>query len=282
METERKKITILDLQEMKRKKEKISFLTGYDYPIASLEDKAGIEMILVGDSLGMTVYGHKTTLPVTMEQMLYHTDAVCRAVKYAFLVGDMPYMSYQISIEEAISNAGEFMRLGVDSIKLEGGARVAHIVEAIVNAGIPVMGHIGMTPQSMATFGGYRVQGKKAGIAKQLIEDAKAIEQAGAFSILLECIPDKVGKIITETLKIPVLSIGAGPDCDGQLIIVNDLIGLFEFFTPKFVKKYANIAPILTEAFQNYYKEVKDGTFPTSEHCYSISDEEYEALKKGL
>lgn len=282
MEIERKKITILDLQEMKRKKEKITFLTGYDYPIASLEDKAGIEIILVGDSLGMTVYGHKTTLPVTMEQMLYHTEAVCRAVKYAFVIGDMPYMSYQANFEDAIKNAGKFMRLGCDAIKLEGGVNVAPIVEKIVQAGIPVMGHIGMTPQSMALFGGYKVQGKKADMAKKLIEDAKALEKASAFSVLLECIPDKVGKIITESLKIPVLSIGAGPDCDGQLIIVNDLIGLFEFFTPKFVKKYANIAPILSEAFQNYYKEVKDGTFPTSEHCYSISNEEYETLKKGL
>ena len=282
MENERKKITILDLQEMKRKKEKITFLTGYDYPMASLEDKAGVEMILVGDSLGMTVYGHQGTLPVTMEQMLFHTDAVCRAAKYAFVIGDMPYMSYQISHEEAIRNAGRFMVKGADAIKLEGGARVASTVEAIVNAGIPVMGHIGMTPQSASMIGGYKAQGKKASAAKALINDAKSLEDAGAFAILLECIPDKIGKIITETLSIPVLSIGAGPDCDGQLIIVNDLIGLFEFFKPKFVKRYANISPILLEAFQNYCKEVKEGVFPTKEHCYSITDEEYEKLRADL
>lgn len=277
---ERKKITIQTLREMKEKGEKISFLTAYDYPFALLQDRAGIEMMLVGDSLGMTVLGYKTTLPVKMDDMVRHATAVSRAVKYAFMVGDMPYMSYQPSIEDAIRNAGRFMsECGMDAIKLEGGVTVVDTIKALVKAGIPVMGHIGMTPQYAAQFGGYKVRGKDADSAMQLFEDAKAIQQAGAFSILLECVPAKVTKKITKELDILTLSIGAGPDCDGQLLIMHDMIGLFEAFQPKFVKKYANITPIVEKAFKDYKDEVKSGKFPAPEHCYTVKEEELAKMK---
>lgn len=281
MTENRKKITIKTIQNMKKKGEKISFLTAYDYPTAFLEDRAGIEMILIGDSLGMTTLGFKTTLPVTMNDMIRHTEAVCRAVKYAFIVGDMPYMSYQASSEEAIRNAGKLMVCGVDGIKLEGGVKVASIVEKIVNAGIPVMGHIGLTPQSAAMLGGFRVQGKDAESARALIKDAKTLENAGAFAILLECIPAPVGKMITEECSIPILSIGGGPHCDGQLLIVHDMIGLYEVYIPKFVKQYANIGKIMEEAFIKYKEEVKSGVFPGPEHCYEIDDKEMNKLFEG-
>jgi len=276
---EREKITIPKLYEMKARGEKITWLTAYDYPTALLEDRAGIEMILVGDSAGMTVLGYDTTLPVTMEQMITFTAAVCRAVKYAFVIGDMPYMSYQVSIEEAIRNAGRFMaECGTDAVKLEGGARVANIVEAIVNAGIPVMGHIGLTPQSYTQLGGYKVQGRDAVTARRLIEDAKILEEAGAFAILLECIPAKVAKIITERANVPILGLGSGSDCDGQLLIVHDMLGLFEKFVPKFVKQYVNLSPIILDAFTRYRQEVKSGEFPQPEHYYAIEEEELEKI----
>ena len=278
-ETKREKITVLKLNEMKSTKEPITWLTAYDYPTALLMDRAGIEMILVGDSAGMTMLGYSTTLPVKMDQMITFTGAVCRAVKYAFVIGDMPYMSYQVSIEEAIRNAGRFMaECGTDAVKLEGGERVAPVIEAITNAGIPVMGHIGLTPQSASQLGGYKAQGRDAETARKLIVDAKALEEAGAFAILLECMPAPVAKIIHERLQIPVLGLGSGCDVDGQLMIVHDMLGLFERFVPKFVKRYANLSPILLEAFAGYHQEVKTGKFPQPEHFYTMAEGELEKL----
>jgi 3-methyl-2-oxobutanoate hydroxymethyltransferase len=279
--TERQKITIPKLYEMKTSKDPVSWLTCYDYPTALLMDRAGVEMILVGDSLGMTMLGYPTTLPVTMDTMITFTSAVTRAVKYAFVIGDMPYMSYQISKEEAIRNAGRFMsECGTDAVKLEGGVRMTSVVEAITNAGIPVMGHIGLTPQSASQLGGYKAQGRDAETAKRLIADAEALEQVGAFAILLECIPAPVAKTIHERVKIPVYGLGSGKDVDGQLMIVHDMIGMFERFTPKFVKRYANLSPILLEAFSQYHKEVKREKFPQPEHFYHMAEGELERLKR--
>jgi 3-methyl-2-oxobutanoate hydroxymethyltransferase len=283
MAEEREKITIPKLNEMKERGEPITWLTAYDYPMALLMDRAGIEMILVGDSAGMTMLGYKTTLPVTMEQMITFTAAVCRAVKYAFVIGDMPYMSYQASIEEAIRNAGRFMaECGTDAIKLEGGARVAHIVQAINEAGIPVMGHIGLTPQSYTQLGGYKAQGRDAETAHRLIRDAEILEEAGAFAILLECIPAEVAAIIRERASIPILGLGSGSDVDGQLLIVHDMLGLFESFTPKFVKRYADLTSIILEAFERYRGEVKERGFPRPEHFYKIPEEELRKLREIL
>lgn len=275
---ERKKVTVATLYKMKERGEKITFLTCYDYPTALLEDEAGIDIILVGDSGGMTVLGYETTLPVTMEEMIILTSAVTRAVKYAFVVGDMPYMSYQISIEDAIRNSGRFMAVGCDAIKLEGGARVQDTVQAIVKAGIPVMGHIGLTPQSYTQLGGFKVQGKTADSAKALVEDAKALEDAGVFSILIECVPAEVGKLITENVSVPTLGLGAGADTDGQIVIVHDMIGFFAKFRPKFVKQYCNLTEILLNAFKSYVEDVKSGEFPKPEHFYKISKEELEKI----
>ncbi len=275
---ERKKVTVATLYKMEERGEKITFLTCYDYPTALLEDEAGIDIILVGDSGGMTVLGYETTLPVTMEEMIILTSAVTRAVKYAFVVGDMPYMSYQISIEDAIRNSGRFMAVGCDAIKLEGGARVQDTVRAIVKAGIPVMGHIGLTPQSYTQLGGFKVQGKTADSAKALVEDAKALEDAGVFSILIECVPAKVGKLITENVSVPTLGLGAGADTDGQIVIVHDMIGFFAKFRPKFVKQYCNLTEILLNAFKSYVEDVKSGEFPKPEHFYKISKEELEKI----
>jgi len=284
MNTEkRKKVTIPYLYELKAKGEKVSFLTAYDYPTALYEDRAGIEMILVGDSVAMTVLGYDTTLPMTMGEMLIFTKAVTRAVKWAFVIGDMPYMSYQVSAEEAIYNAGRFMsEARTDAVKLEGGARMADKVEAIVKAGIPVMGHIGLTPQSYTQLGGMKAQGRDAATAQQLIEDAKILEEAGAFAILLECIPAKVAGIIVQRAKIPIYSIGSGTSCDGQLLIVHDLLGLFEAFTPRFVKRYTNLGEEMVQAFKRYKYEVKSCEFPQPEHFYNIPDEEFELLLERL
>lgn len=278
-EVERRKIDIPYLYKKKEQGEKISWLTAYDYPTALYEDRAGIEMILVGDSGVMTMLGHKTTLPATMDQMIWMTQAVTRAVKYAFVVGDMPYMSYQASKEEAIHNAGRFMaECGADAVKMEGGAPVADILSAIVKAGIPVMGHIGMTPQFAAQLGGYKRQGRDAEAARKLIQDAKTLEEAGAFAILLEAMPARVAGLITKDTKIPAYSIGAGPECDGQLLIVHDILGLFELFKPKFVKRYAQLGEEMVEAFTRYKAEVKAGKFPQPEHCYNIPEEEFKKL----
>jgi len=278
----REKVTLRTLNEMKARHEPVSWLTAYDYPTALLMDRAGVEMILVGDSAGMTVLGLETTLPVTMDQMVTFTAAVCRAVEYAFVIGDMPYMSYQVSIEEAIRNAGRFMaECGTDAVKIEGGARMAPVIEAITNAGIPVLGHIGLTPQSYTQQGGFRAQGRTEAAGRTLIEDAHVLEQAGACAILLECMPDEVAAIITDRATIPAYGIGSGRHVDGQLMIVHDMLGLFERFVPKFVKRYANVSPILLEAFSQYRSDVKDRAFPQPEHIYSMVAGEADKLQQA-
>jgi len=279
MTEERAEVNINYLYEKKEKGEKISWLTAYDYPTARYEEEAGVEMILVGDSGGMTLLGYDSTLPVTMDEMAMMTKAVTRATDRTFVVGDMPYMSYQASKEDAIKNAGRFMgECSTDAVKLEGGKRMAPTVEAMVDAGIPVIGHIGMTPQSAAQLGGYKSQGRDAESARQLIEDARALEDAGALAILLEAIPERVGKQIYEEAGVPIYGIGAGGATDGQLLIVQDILGLFELFKPRFVKRYANLGDEMVEAFEQYIDEVKAGEFPAEEHCYSIPDEEFERI----
>ncbi|HDN78892.1 MAG TPA: 3-methyl-2-oxobutanoate hydroxymethyltransferase [Chloroflexi bacterium] len=280
---ERKKVTILDLQAKKRKGERITMLTAYDYPTALLVDRAGIDMILVGDSLAMVVLGHENTLAVTMDEMIHHCKAVSRGAKTPFLVGDMPFMSYQVSKTQAVANAGRFLKEGgMDAVKLEGGQEMAETIKAIVDAGIPVMGHIGLTPQSISKLGGYRVQGRDIKAALKLIDDALALEEAGCFSIILEAIPDRVAKLITERVSIPTIGIGAGPHCDGQVLVIHDMVGLFDRFTPKFVKKYTNINVEILKALQGFKEDVEKGIFPGPEHSYSISDEAYEALLAEL
>jgi len=268
---ERRKITIPDLWAMRERGEKIAWLTAYDYSTALLMDRAGIEMILVGDSAAMTMHGHPNTMPITMDEMISHARAVRRAVSSAFLIGDMPFLAYHTSVEDAIYNAGRFMKeAGTDAIKLEGGTRVAHIVRGIVNAGIPVMGHIGLTPQSSSMLGGFKVQGKTAESAKAQIEDAVSLKEAGVFGILLECIPTAVSRKIREHTDVLSFSIGAGPACDGQLLIVHDMLGIFQAFQPKFVRQYCNLAETMTAAFAAYVKDVKEGTFPAKEHEFTI------------
>ena len=275
----RKKVTILDLKGKKEKGEPITMLTAYDYPTGLLVDQAGIDIILVGDSLAMVVLGYENTVAVTMDEMLHHCKAVARGAKNPMLVGDMPFMSYQVDVKEAIRNAGRFLKEGgMDVVKLEGGRDMALTVKAIVDAGIPVMGHIGLTPQTISKLGGYRVQGKDIAAAKALIDDGLALEDAGAFSLILEAIPGPVAKLITERVSIPTIGIGAGPDCDGQVLVTHDLIGLFDRFVPKFVKKYANTFASITEALETYRDEVIDGTFPGPEHGYGMSDEALQAL----
>ncbi len=277
----RKKVTILDLKNKKGKGEPITMLTAYDYPTGLLVDQAGIDIILVGDSLAMVVLGHENTVAVTMDEMLHHCKAVARGAKNPLLVGDMPFMSYQVDVKEAIRNAGRFLKEGgMDVVKLEGGRDMAPTVKGIVDAGIPVMGHIGLTPQTISKLGGYRVQGKDVVTAKALIDDGLALEGAGAFSLILEAIPGPVARLITERVGIPTIGIGAGPDCDGQVLVTHDLIGLFDRFVPKFVKQYTNTFSTIIEALESYRDEVVAGTFPGPEHGYSMSDEALQALLK--
>jgi 3-methyl-2-oxobutanoate hydroxymethyltransferase len=279
----RPKVTIPYLQEKKLKKELITMLTCYDYPMAVLEEKAGIEIILCGDSLGMTVYGYDGTLPVTMDMMVVHAAAVKRGAPTAFVIGDMPFLSYQVSTEKAVENAGRFMQeANCDGVKLEGGAIMADRVRAIVNAGIPVMGHLGLTPQSISALGGFKAQGRNVNNALKIIQDAKSLEDAGAFSILLEAIPPEVAKIITERCHVPIISIGAGMYCDGQLLIVHDMLGFFDRFTPKFVKKYANVNALLLEVFEKYKSEVMNREFPAKEHCYGMPEDALKQLHEVL
>jgi len=282
--TDRKKITIRTLFDKAAKGELISWLTCYDYPTAYFQEQAEIDMMLVGDSLGMTMLGYDGTLPVTMQDMIRHTQAVRRGAPTAFLVGDMPYMSYQASTESAVLNAGRFMaEASCDAIKLEGGHVVADQIQAIVNAGIPAIGHLGLTPQSVAALGGFRVQGRGAVQAKEIIDDAKALEQAGAFCILLEMVPDRVTKIITERAEdCLIMSLGSGPDAHGQLLIFHDMFGLYPKFTPKMAKVYGNAGEVLQNGLIQYNKEVKDKTFPKKENWFGISDEEFEDLLKLL
>ena len=276
-----KKKMVLDFMRMKQEGERITFLTAYDYPTAQFAEAAGLDMLLVGDSLGMCVYGYEGTVPVVMDQMIYHAAAVRRGAPNTYVVGDMPFMSYQSSIEKAVENAGRFLKeAGCDAIKLEGGVRVAPQIKAIVDAGIVVMGHIGLTPQSSGQLGGHKAQGRTAEAAKLVVEDALAVQEAGAQMILLEAIPPEVGGYITKKLRIPVLSIGAGMHCDGQLLIVSDMIGQFQAFTPKFVKKYCNVAEVVTQAMREYGEEVRQGRFPAEEHCYRMIQGEEEKFLK--
>ncbi len=282
--TERKKITITTLFNKVAKGEPISWLTCYDYPTAYFQEQAGIDMILVGDSLGMTMLGYDKTLPVTMEDMIRHTQAVRRGAPTAFLVGDMPYMSYQPSDESAIRNAGRFMaEADCDCIKLEGGGEMANRIEAIVQAGIPAIGHLGLTPQSVSALGGYKVQGRGALQAKKIIEDAKTLENAGAFAILLEMVPDRVCKIITERAEnCLILSLGSGPDAHGQLLIYHDMFGLYPKFKPKMAKVFGNAGEVILNGLKSYVNEVGDKTFPQPENWFTIKDDEFEDLLELL
>jgi len=278
-----RKVTILTLKEKREKGEPITMLTAYDYPTGLLVDQAGIDILLVGDSLAMVVLGHENTVAVTMDEMLHHCKAVARGAKTPLLVGDMPFMSYQVDIREAVRNAGRFLKEGgMDVVKLEGGTEVAPTVKAIVDAGIPVMGHIGLTPQTISKLGGFRVQGKDVAAARALIESAQALEQAGAFALILEAIPAPVARLITERVSIPTIGIGAGPHCNGQVLVMHDMIGLFDRFVPKFVKQYVNIFPLILQALTTYRDEVIAGTFPGPEHGYPLGDEAVEALLKEL
>jgi 3-methyl-2-oxobutanoate hydroxymethyltransferase len=278
-----KKKTIHDFSLMKKEGKKITFLTSYDFPTAQFAEAAGLDMLLVGDSLGMCVYGYEGTVPVTMGQMIFHAQAVRRGAPGTFLIGDMPFMSYQSSVEKAVENAGRFLKeAGCEAIKLEGGKRVTPVIRAIVDAGIVVMGHIGLTPQSSGQLGGHKAQGRTADQAMLVVEDALAVQGAGAHMLLLEAIPPEVGGYIAKTLSIPVLSIGAGPACDGQLLIVSDLIGQFQAFTPKFVKKYCDVAGVVTDAMKRYCDDVRQCAFPDEAHCYGMLDGEEEKFRAAL
>lgn len=263
------KITTTAVREMKKKKQKVTMLTAYDCGTAAVVDEAGIDIILVGDSLGMVVLGYESTLPVTMEDMIHHTKAVSRGVKRAMVLGDMPFMSYQASVEEAVRNAGRFLQeAGAHGVKLEGGREVVEATRRIAAAGIPVMGHLGLTPQSVHQLGGYKVQGKGDAAAIRMIEDAKMLEEAGAFALVLECVPVQLAREITDSLTITTIGIGAGVHCDGQVLVVNDMLGIFERFTPKFVKKYANLNVQMKEAVRRYCEEVRTGVFPDDTHSF--------------
>lgn len=277
------KVTLHDLKTRKERGEKIAMLTAYDYPTALLLDQAGIDMILVGDSLGMVVHGFENTLPVTLDMMILHTQAVRRGVKRAFVVGDMPFMSYQVSIEEAKRNAGRFLAEGgADAVKLEGGEHIVPTVKALVEIGIAVQGHIGLTPQSVSALGGFKAQGKSVEAARKLLDDAKALEAAGAFSIVLEAIPERLAELISRSVGIPTIGIGAGAGCDGQVLVTHDLLGLFDRFTPKFVKRYAEIGKAMQTAFEAYRDDVQSGAFPAKEHAFTMPDEVWGALEAEL
>jgi 3-methyl-2-oxobutanoate hydroxymethyltransferase len=272
-----KKKAIHDFYTMKKNRQKVTWLTAYDFPTARFAQKAGLDMLLVGDSLGMCVYGYKGTVPVTMDQCIAHCDAVRRGAPDTFVVGDMPFMSYQTSDEDAVKNAGRFLKeADVDAIKLEGGTRVVSRIQAIVDAGIVVIGHIGLTPQSSGALGGHKAQGRTAEQAAQVLADAEAVQAAGAHMLLVEAVPPEVAGHIAQTLTIPVFSIGAGRDCDGQLLIVSDLIGQFQAFTPKFVKKYCDVATMITQAMAAYCEDVRAGRFPEDQHCYHMKAGEKE------
>ncbi len=284
MTQDRKKIGLPYLFKKVDDGEPISWLTCYDYPTAYLQEQAGVEMILVGDSLGMTMLGYDSTLPVTMSDMIRHTSAVRRGAPTAFVIGDMPYMTYQASTEDAIRNAGRFMaEASCDAIKLEGGAAMAPRIKGIVEAGIPAIGHLGLTPQSVASLGGFRVQGKDAALAKKIIDDAKALEEAGAFAILLELVPDRLCKIITERAEnCIIMSLGSGPDAHGQLLIYHDMFGLYPKFKPRMAKVYGNAGEVIGNGLAQYVKEVKDTTFPAEENYFGMKDDEYNDLMEML
>ena len=273
------KNTEVTFREAKLNKEKLTMLTAYDYSTAQAVDNSGINGILVGDSLGMVMLGYEDTLSVTMEDMIHHTKAVARGAKNSLVVADMPFMSYQTSVYDAVFNAGRLIKEGrAQAVKLEGGVEVADHIEVIVKASIPVMGHIGLTPQSVNAFGGFKVQGKSEEAAKKLIEDALAVERAGAFAVVMEGVPSKLAAIVTEKLSIPTIGIGAGDKCDGQILVYQDMLGMFNDFTPKFVKKYENLGDRMRNAFATYIEEVKNGSFPSEEHGFKIDEEVIEKL----
>jgi len=277
------KLMISDLLKMKEEGKKITMITAYSFPQAMVVEEAGVDMILVGDSLGMVELGYKDTVPVTMDEMLHHTKAVVRAVERAHVCGDMPFMSYNISVEQAVTNAGLLYKEGgADSVKLEGGQEMADKVTAICKAGIPVLGHIGLTPQTANLLGGFKVQGKSLEAARKLVEDAEALEDAGAFAIVLEAIPGQVASLITERIKIPTIGIGGGAGCDGQVLVLHDMLGLFKRFTPKFVKVYADVYSIEVNAVKKYIEEVQKGIFPSDEHSFTMKEEVVKELFKAL
>jgi 3-methyl-2-oxobutanoate hydroxymethyltransferase len=280
---QRAKVTTRTFLQKKQRGQVITMLTAYDYPTALATDQAGIDSILVGDSLGMVVLGYENTLPVTMEDMLHHCRAVARGARYALLIGDMPFMSYQVSVEQAVGNAGRFLQeASMDAIKLEGGRERLDAVRAIVAAGIPVMGHLGLTPQSIQQLGGFRVQGRSAAAARRLLEDALLLQDAGCFGVVLESIPARLGQLVSTRLEIPTIGIGAGPGCDGQVLVTHDLLGLFDRFTPRFVKTYAGLHAEIARALAAYRSDVEARAFPGPEHTTEMSDEEWELFLEEI
>lgn len=278
-----KKKTVLDFFKMKEAGEKFTELALYDFTMATLAEQAGLEMILVGDSMGNVVYGYDGTVPVTMEQMIYHAQAVRKGAPNTFVVGDLPFLSYQTSVEDAVRNAGRFYKeAGMDAVKLEGGQQMAPQVRAIADAGMLVMAHIGLTPQSAAQMGGFRVQGNTAEAAMKVLADAQALEGAGVFMVLLEGVPAETGKLVTEKLRVPTISVGAGPYCDGQAVLLSDIIGMYPVFTPKFVKRYAMLGEQVVKAVAEFVSETKAGVFPAPEHCYKMKEGEAEKLQTLL
>lgn len=274
-----KKITVQSLLDKKTKNEKIVMLTAYDCPMGVMMDRAGIDVVLVGDSLGMVVLGHENTLPVTMDDIIHHASAVVRGCRRPMVIGDMPFMSYQVSVEDAVRNAGRLMKeAGVDAVKLEGGSEVVGAVRRMVDAGIPVMGHLGLTPQSVNMLGGYKVQGKTVDSAQKIIDDALALQDAGVFALLLECIPAELGKIATSKVDVPVIGIGAGPDCDGQCLVTPDMLGLFDRFVPTFVKQYLDLSEQIGSALAQYAADVRGGAFPEPKHCFASKSEDLKVL----
>ena len=279
----RKKVNILSLQQKKEQGRPITMVTAYDYPSALMVDEAEIDVVLVGDSLGMVMLGYDSTVAVTMEEMLHHCRAVARGAKYAFLIGDMPFMSYQTGTRDAIYNAGRFLKeANMESVKLEGGREVAETVSAIVNAGIPVLGHIGLTPQSVSKLGGWRVQGKTAVDAQRLLDDALALEDAGCFALVLEAVPASVASAISQRLTIPTLGIGAGAGCNGQVLVYHDILGLYDRLSPRFVRNYANLRQTIVDAFVAYREDVLNGRFPAEEHCYPMDENEERSFLETL
>ena len=274
--------TVLDILNMKKEKKKISVITSYDYTLASLCDKSGIDVLLVGDSAGMVMLGYENTIPVTMDQMCMFTEAVSRARKNSLLVSDLPFMSYQVSIEDAINNSGRLIKAGADAVKLEGGSIMAETISAIVDVGIPVMGHIGLQPQTTMLSQGYKVQGKTKDTAMRLIEDAKELEEAGVFSIALEMVSHEVAEIISETVSIPTIGIGSGVNCDGQVLVVQDLLGMYDKIKPKFAKRYMNLSEDIVKSLENYKKDVESGTFPSAKHWFSMNEDELKKLREQI
>lgn len=273
------KNTVTTFRDAKKQGKKLTMLTAYDYSTAKLFDEAGVDSMLVGDSLGMTMLGYDSTLPVTMEDMIHHTKAVVRGAKNALVVGDMPYMSYHLSVQQAVENAGRFIKeAGAQAVKLEGGAAFCPEIEAMTRASIPVVGHLGLTPQSINAFGGFKVQGKSEEAARKIIEDAQALEAAGAFAIVLECVPAKLAEIITAKVAVPTIGIGAGAGCDGQVLVYQDMLGMYDNFTPKFVRKFAEVGAMMKQGVQEYCAAVQDSSFPAAEHTFKIDEEVLEKL----